>query len=133
MLHRGGALRLVSHRADFRPHVRYACPQVGSVTPGRGGGYALSRPAADTRVSEIITASIGEINVVDCVNYPERCDRVATCPSRAMWMRLNNVIIRTLESVSLAQLCERSLVVDDCAAYALPPACAGNGKLRTGR
>ena len=101
-----------------------------TVTVGRGGGYGLPRSADQIRVSEIVNATIGEINVVGCVDYPETCDRAVQCPSRVMWERLNEVIKDTFESVTLAQLCERSLCATDVIPFPSPVPCARNARLQ---
>lgn len=77
-----------------------------STSPGRGGGYSLTRRPEDIRIGEIIAASVGAINVVGCVEHPEICQRSKDCPSRAMWVELNEKIIEVLGGVTLAELCE---------------------------
>ena len=73
--------------------------------PGRGGGYALPRSPENIQVSEIVNASIGPVNVVECVDHPDACSRVDECPSRWMWQRVNFAIVDVLENVTLADLC----------------------------
>jgi len=100
------------------------------VSVGRGGGYALPRPAKDIRVGEIVRATIGEINVVGCVRYPDSCDRAADCPSRVMWERLNAAILQTFDSVTLADLCEGSLLAREPDWIDQPIPCAKDTRLR---
>jgi len=76
---------------------------------GRGGGYALPRPAKDIFVSEIMRATMGPINVVGCVVNPQICERSKACPSRTLWQRVNESIRGVLESVTLAELSEDGL------------------------
>lgn len=73
---------------------------------GRGGGYALARPAEEIRISEIIEASIGRIEVVHCVTGQDRCERAPECPSRCMWVQVNDRINEVFDSVTLADLRE---------------------------
>lgn len=77
---------------------------------GRGGGYQLTRPAADIRVNEIIEAAIGPINVVDCVRHPEICLKAQQCECRPVYDLLNKKIIQVLEEVSLQDLANRDLL-----------------------
>ena len=100
------------------------------VSVGRGGGYALPRPADEIRVGEIVRATIGEINVVGCVRYPDSCDRAPACPSRAMWERLNEVILETFDRVTLDDLCERSLLARAPDLLDQPIPCAKDARLR---
>lgn len=73
---------------------------------GRGGGYALARPAEEISIADIIAASIGRIEVVHCVLSPGACERSGQCPSRCMWVRVNDRINEVFESVTLAELRE---------------------------
>jgi Rrf2 family protein len=76
---------------------------------GRGGGYSLARPPEQIRMTDIIAASIGRINVVRCVREPGTCTRSDGCPSRQMWDRVNESINAVLENTTLADLCESRL------------------------
>jgi len=87
---------------------------------GRGGGYSLARPSAEIRVGEIIAATIGPINIVHCVLSPESCGRAGDCPSRGMWVRVNERINEVFDSVTLADLREGLLEVDVEALAAAP-------------
>ncbi len=87
---------------------------------GRGGGYSLARPSSEIRIGEIITATIGEINVVGCVLSPESCSRSDGCPSRSMWVRVNQRVKEVFDSVTLADLREGRLDVDVEAVAAAP-------------
>ena len=71
---------------------------------GRGGGYRLGRAANDIPVLEIVEATIGPVNVVQCVNHPKLCDRSETCPSRKMWALVNGSIRDIFQGVTLADL-----------------------------
>ena len=73
---------------------------------GRGGGYVLARPAEEITVDEIIEASIGRIEIVHCVGSTERCARSRSCPSRAMWVKVNDQINDVFRCVTLADLRE---------------------------
>ncbi len=78
-----------------------------TVTTGRGGGYALRRDPADITVREVVEAAIGPIAVVDCVSDPDGCGRSKECPSRNLWVELNEQILATLDRYSLLDLSER--------------------------
>jgi Rrf2 family protein len=73
---------------------------------GRGGGYLLQRPPEQISVAEILEAAIGPTNVVPCVAAPQLCPQAEACPSRRMWVRVNETITGILGSVSLADLRE---------------------------
>ena len=71
---------------------------------GRKGGYLLSRPEGDIRVSEIIEALEGPICVVDCVGEPDTCSKSMICSTRDVWTMLSNKIEEVLSSYTLNDL-----------------------------
>lgn len=78
----------------------------GLVTSQRGihGGYALSRPADEISVADIIRALEGPVAVTQCVDGAEGCTVESLCPIRGCWDRVNAAVNRTLESMSLAEV-----------------------------
>ncbi len=74
---------------------------------GRSGGYLLVKAPEQTSVLEIIEATIGPINVVDCVSHPEECINADFCECRNLWEILNNNITGVLARYSLKDLSER--------------------------
>jgi len=71
---------------------------------GRGGGYRLVKPPEQIRLLEIFEATIGPINVVECVAHPEECMRSEYCECRILWELLNQRIIFLLTDYSLKDL-----------------------------
>jgi len=71
---------------------------------GRSGGYLLTRTPAEITVCEIVEASIGPINVVDCVLDPETCDKVGECHTRWVYERINTGITDVLNGLKLQDL-----------------------------
>jgi len=71
---------------------------------GKEGGYLLAKPAEEIRVGDIIEASIGPINIVDCVDDPESCMKTEWCECRALYVMLNRRIQDAFNSVTLADL-----------------------------
>ena len=78
----------------------------GLVTSHRGinGGYALSRPAGEVNVADIIAAVEGPVAVTACVDGAEGCLVESLCPIRGCWDRVNAAVMRTLESMTLAEI-----------------------------
>ena len=72
--------------------------------PGRAGGYTLSRPAADIRIREIVEATLGPIDLVECVGNPEHCRRAGECETRLIWALLTHRVRAMLDDYSLADL-----------------------------
>jgi Rrf2 family transcriptional regulator, cysteine metabolism repressor len=71
---------------------------------GRNGGYLLNRPDTEIKVSDVIEVLEGPICVVDCVNEPDSCSRVAICSTRDLWTMLTGKIAEALSGITLADL-----------------------------
>lgn len=71
---------------------------------GRHGGYRLAALPSEISIGQIIEASIGPINIVDCVEEPDACLRSDTCECRVVYTLINDGIARVLEEYSLADL-----------------------------
>ncbi|MDP6352767.1 MAG: Rrf2 family transcriptional regulator [Alphaproteobacteria bacterium] len=94
---------------------------------GPGGGYLLSRPATEMRISEIVRAVD---DVAQPVNRPDLslddddCDRSRRL-TLDLWRQLDQQIHSYLSSISLADVCDRrvpmagALALEDCTP--LPP------------
>lgn len=71
---------------------------------GRAGGYTLSRPASEIRIREIVEATIGQIELVECVGSPDHCMRAGECETRLVWALLTSRLRSMLDEYSLADL-----------------------------
>lgn len=74
---------------------------------GRSGGYRLVKPAEQITLLEIFEATVGPINVVECVSHPEECLRSDYCECRILWELLNRRITQVLADYSLKDLSEK--------------------------
>lgn len=74
---------------------------------GSGGGYCLTRPAAEINVAQILSALEGHQTLVDCVQNPSLCPRAGECVARELWHDLGNVIQIHLSGISLEKLAAR--------------------------
>ena len=79
---------------------------------GPGGGYLLSRRAADTRISDIILAVDEPIKATRCKDgSAEGCGQnKGRCLTHDLWAELTNRIYLFLSSVTLADVCERRIL-----------------------
>lgn len=84
--------------------------EVGLVRGIRGarGGFILSRPPKEIRLSEIIQATEGSIAPVACVDEPRLCRKSAECITRDVWVEMKRACDSVLESLTLQDLIERS-------------------------
>jgi Rrf2 family protein len=75
---------------------------------GVGGGYVLARPAAEIRISEIISAVDGPISLGD-FGEPHQdgsCNHEGQCVLLAIWKEAGDVMRRHLEGFTLANIAE---------------------------
>ena len=74
-------------------------------TRGARGGYALSRPADDISIADIIDALDEQpFGLTECTATPGTCSVEADCNIRSNWHRINAIVRRTLEQVSIADM-----------------------------
>jgi len=71
---------------------------------GKNGGHSLSRPSENITFTDIVEASIGPVNVVECVMNPDACGRVSDCEIRRVYSLVNSRVLETLGGVTLADL-----------------------------
>ena len=79
---------------------------------GPGGGYMLSRDARETRISDIIMAVDEPISATRCKDgSPEGCSsNKGRCLTHDLWEELTNQIYLYLNSVTLADVCNRQVL-----------------------
>ncbi|HLR78296.1 MAG TPA: SUF system Fe-S cluster assembly regulator [Burkholderiaceae bacterium] len=81
--------------------------QNGLVTSTRGsrGGYSLARPAEQINIAQIIDALDDQpFGLTECTATPGVCSVEADCNIRSNWERINAVVRRTLEGVTVADM-----------------------------
>ena len=88
-------------------------------TRGVKGGYALVRPPAAISVTEIVAVLDGPIALTTCVRGS--CEIEGVCPSRLGVHRINLVIRKVLDEISLADIATPLPVLPPAA----PPAASG--------
>ena len=92
-----------------------ALRRAGLVEGSRGvhGGYELTRPPAEINAGEILRALEGPLLLAACVGDGDvggSCQREAVCATKSMWLRLRDTIASVLDSTSLADLCQESVM-----------------------
>jgi Rrf2 family cysteine metabolism transcriptional repressor len=71
---------------------------------GAEGGYALTRPPAQIKLSEIVQVLEGSLSLVDCVEDKDLCTRAEQCVMRKVWLKLSKTIEGELEHITLGDL-----------------------------
>lgn len=79
---------------------------------GPGGGYRLSRPAADVRVSDIIVAVDEPIEATRCkLGSAKGCTHIGgRCITHDLWEELGHQIHKYLSGVTLADVVEKKVL-----------------------
>ena len=75
-----------------------------SSSKGRGGGFALARPAGRITVADVIRVFQGPVSLHDCLFKKKPCPDIASCPLRESIGRLERRLVRDLEAMTLASI-----------------------------
>lgn len=74
-------------------------------TRGARGGYALARPAKQISIAQVLDALEEQpFGLTECSAVPGACSFEADCHIRVNWQRINAIVRRTLEEVSIADM-----------------------------
>src|SRR5687767_4520667 len=79
---------------------------------GVSGGYRLSRPPEEITLAEIIRHIEGALAPVSCVSerFYEKCScpDEARCAIRSVMKEARDAVVKVVERITLAELCERA-------------------------
>lgn len=76
---------------------------------GKGGGYKLTRPPKEYTVKSILTLTEGTLAPVACLKEgAEPCLKSSVCKTLPVWQGLNKAVSDYLESVTLADIIEKT-------------------------
>ncbi|MCJ7665326.1 MAG: Rrf2 family transcriptional regulator [Actinobacteria bacterium] len=78
-------------------------------TRGAHGGYLLTKPPEDIKLSEIIIAVEGSLSPVECVDNPDICPRADLCATYEIWKEMGRRNLEFLESYTLKDLVDKHL------------------------
>ena len=99
----------------FLDHILTALRNAGLVysKKGKGGGYALARPAHEIRVGAIVRALDGPLAPIPCASVTafrpcEDCDDLKSCSVRIIMVEARNAIASVLDHATLAEMRARS-------------------------
>jgi len=71
---------------------------------GVHGGFALSRPAEEISLLEIVESIEGPLSIISCVPDPSGCAMAANCPAGSVWQRVQREMRVILGATSLETL-----------------------------
>ncbi|MBW6534068.1 MAG: Rrf2 family transcriptional regulator [Mariniphaga sp.] len=80
---------------------------------GRKSGYVLTRNPSDITIYDIHVAFEPGICVIDCVSLDFSCAREKFCSLKGFWGKLNNQIVEYFKSITIKDLMEEQVKLDD--------------------
>ena len=75
---------------------------------GPGGGVALSGPAREISLLQIVEAMEGPVALNVCINDPGYCDRSPECPAHGVWAEASTMLAQYLSTQDLETLAART-------------------------
>lgn len=84
---------------------------------GPRGGYMLTRPPAEVKLSEIFTTLEGPPISVDCLEHPEYCPRCTDCVTREVWEKMQQAMMDVLEGITLQDLVDKTQSGESSGSY----------------
>jgi len=73
---------------------------------GPKGGYMLAKHPKEITVGEIVTVLEGGVNLSDCIENPDLCEKSTDCLTRGLWEEATKAVYDTLNSVTLSEMIE---------------------------
>jgi Rrf2 family protein len=94
---------------QYLEHLLISLKAAGMVRSTRGarGGFTLTKPPSQIRLSEIIQVMEGSMAPVECVDAPEAYPRAASCAVHDVWVEVTTAMSSVLQSITLQELVER--------------------------
>ncbi|MBQ8451652.1 MAG: Rrf2 family transcriptional regulator [Clostridia bacterium] len=80
---------------------------------GSNGGYKLAKHANEISVGEILRATEGNMKSVSCMEEGAACDLASKCLTVNVWAGLNKVVNDYLNSVSLDDIVNKKIKVNN--------------------
>lgn len=71
---------------------------------GPKGGHVLAKPPEEISVGELVKVLEGGINLSDCIENPDICDRSETCLTRSIWETATRAMSQELNSITLSDM-----------------------------
>lgn len=104
---------------------------------GAHGGYRLSKSPEQIPITEVIDALEGPFGMTECSVVSGLCSQEAGCPIRGQWQSLSQLIRRTLDRVTLADMSRPRYRPDALSStfplQRMPPRPRGKGVTGVGR
>lgn len=94
---------------QYLEHLMRPLIAAGLVRSLRGvhGGFWLAKAPEEIKLSEVVSALVGSISPVGCVDDPTMCDSSQHCVAHDVWNEVAKVTNDVLESLTLQDLVVR--------------------------
>ena len=76
---------------------------------GPKGGFILTKPPSQTRISDILQIMEGSTAPVECVDNAMLCSRAGSCATRKVWIDVKEAMDEVLESTTLQDLVRQDI------------------------
>ena len=91
------------------PYLLHICSELqkaGMIESRRGpqGGHRLTREPSQISVADIVNSLDYSLAPLDCVDDADECQLSGTCAQREMWTDVEQILLKHLDSVSVAEL-----------------------------
>jgi Rrf2 family iron-sulfur cluster assembly transcriptional regulator len=73
---------------------------------GPKGGHMLKKAPNEITIGEIVKVLEGGINLSDCVEHPDICDKFRDCLARSIWEEATKAMYDKLNSITLSEMIE---------------------------
>ncbi len=90
----------------FLKHVAISLKQAGLITSkeGKGGGYSLIRHPKTITIGKIMEVLVGSrVLIPACLS--DNCPVARNCPPKMVWQKINREILKSLDNITLMEIC----------------------------
>jgi len=105
----------------YLDHILSAMRRAGIIKNirGKGGGYILSRSPSSITVKDIVEAVDGVFEPVECLSNTDLCDKVPSCGTREVWLKMKQAVDAVLEEATLQSLLEKNSLNKNLSNYSI--------------
>ena len=88
-------------------------------TRGPKGGYVLLLNPSEISLLDVIQTLEGPISLVECVDDPAFCTRMASCVAHSVWEEVSQAIRGALRKITLAEILRRHAGAENTGQYVI--------------
>lgn len=88
-------------------------------TRGPKGGYVLLLNPSEISLLDVIQTLEGPISLVECVDDPAFCNRMANCVAHSVWEEVSQSIRGALRKITLAEILRRHAGAENTGQYVI--------------